>query len=153
LSNSSAAKESITVGSAPDVNIITPLNNSRFVDGQTISLFGNASDSIDGNLDSSLHWTVVLHHNTHTHPYINDLPGANQSFFTSPTVETDPNIWYEIDLTANNSFGLSKTKRIDIFPLWVNLTFTTNPVGLQIVLNGQPVATPYVKQSVIGVQQ
>jgi hypothetical protein len=78
--------------------------------------------------------------------------GAASGTFTIPTVgETSANVWYRIYLTVRDSAGLAQTTQLDIFPRKVTLTLATNPAGLQLKLDGQPVATPLSFVAVVGI--
>ena len=81
--------------------------------GQTATYHGSATDPDDGPLPgSALHWTVLLHHNTHIHPFI-DTTGSGGSF---PVDNHDPtSTWgFEFLLTATDSSGLTATKSITV---------------------------------------
>ena len=65
--------------------------------------------------------------------------------------ETSANVWYRIYLTVRDSGGLTHTTQRDILPRKVRLTLATNPAGLQLKLDGQPVATPFSFDSVVGI--
>ena len=63
--------------------------------------------------------------------------------FTIPTTgETSANVWYRIYLTVRDSAGATQTVQRDVLPRKVTLTLATAPAGLQLKLDGQPVATP-----------
>ena len=92
-----------------------------------------------------------FHHDTHSHPFIAATTGAQSGSFTIPTTgETSANVWYRICLTVRDSAGLTHTTQRDIFPRKVVLTLATNPAGLQVKLDGQPVATPLSFDAVVG---
>ena len=59
-------------------------------------------------------------------------------------------MWYRIYLTVRDSGGLTHTTQRDILPRKVVLTLATNPAGLQLKLDGQPVATPLSFDAVVG---
>ena len=72
----------------------------------------------------------------------NPIAGARSGSFTVPTVdETSANVWYRLHLTVRDSAGASHTVQRDIMPRKVTLTLATSPPGLQLKLDGQPVAT------------
>ena len=55
---------------APVPQITLPIAGTTVRPGQTIRFSGRATDPDEGLLDpSNLTWTVVLHHNDHTHPF------------------------------------------------------------------------------------
>ena len=60
-------------------------------------------------------------------------------------------MWYRIYLTVRDSRGLTNTTLRDILPRKVVLTLATNPAGLQLKLDGQPVATPLSFDAVVGI--
>ena len=60
-------------------------------------------------------------------------------------------MWYRVYLTVADSSGLTHTTHRDVMPRVVRLTLATNPAGLQLNLDGQPVVTPYSFDSVVGI--
>jgi hypothetical protein len=123
---------------APKAKITRPRGaNTR---GDTIALSGSGTDKEDGTLPSSAFtWSVVFHHDTHTHPFISDVSGVKSSTFTIPTRgETATNVWYRIYLTVRDSSGATDTDYIDIKPRTVRLRIRTSPGGGQISLDGVP---------------
>jgi hypothetical protein len=72
--------------------------------------------------------------------------------FTIPTTgETAANVWYRIYLTVRDSAGATRTVQRDVLPRKVTLTLATSPAGLQLRLDGQPIATPTSFEAVIGI--
>ena len=114
LGATSTASLKVVVGSTPPVATIDlPATGASFTVGQTATYHGSATDPDDGPLPSSaLHWTVLLHHNTHIHPFI-DTTGSGGSF---PVDNHDPTgTWsFEFLLTATDSSGLTDTKSITV---------------------------------------
>ncbi len=113
LGAKSTASLTVVVGSTPPVATIDlPTTGAQFTVGQTATYHGAATDpDVVGPLPSTaLHWTVLLHHNTHIHPFI-DTTGSGGSF---PVDNHDPlGTWaYEFILTATDSSGLTDTKSI-----------------------------------------
>ena len=98
---------------------------------------GSGTDTQDGNLPASaLSWSLILHHcpsTCHTHP-LQDFVGVASGSFTAPDHEYPSHL--ELVLTATDSGGLTDTASVTLLPQTVNLTFTTSPSGLQLVLNG-----------------
>src|SRR4029453_18618114 len=111
------------------------------------------SDPEDGTLPASAFtWRVDFHHDTHTHPFMAATTGAQSGTFTIPTTgETSANVWYRIYLTVRDSAGATHTVQRDILPRKVTLTLATNPAGLQLRLDGQPIATPVTFEAVVGI--
>ena len=129
----------------PQPTITSPAAGQRFAVGQVIALRGSATDAQDGTLAASrLSWTVVRRHNTHEHPYLGPVTG-NTSDFTGPPPEdlfATTNSSVEVRLTATDSQGLSATVTRVVEPKLVNLTFTTQPTGLTLQLNGTGFTAP-----------
>ncbi len=142
----------ITVGSPPVVTITQPVASSTFQGGQTIAIAGNAIDAEDGTLPpSALVWEIRFQHDTHWHPYLNDVVGSPQSFVTATTGETSANVWYRIFLRATDSAGLTGEASVDILPRTATVRLDTSPSGLQLTLDGQPVTAPAQFTGVVGV--
>ena len=114
LGATSTASLNVVVGSTPPVATIDlPATGAHFTVGQTATYHGSATDPDDGPLPSSaLHWTVLLHHNTHIHPFI-ETTGSGGSF---PVDNHDPTgTWsFEFRFTATDSSGLTDTKSITV---------------------------------------
>lgn len=104
----------VTVGSTPPVvTIATPANNVTVNPGAVVNFSGSATDAEDGNIPAtSLLWTQILHHNTHTH-IIKQVTGSSGSF-TADLPDTIDTYWYELTLKATDSTGVSTTKSIRI---------------------------------------
>ncbi|HVH26772.1 MAG TPA: PQQ-dependent sugar dehydrogenase [Vicinamibacterales bacterium] len=138
---------------APTVTILTPASGSRYSAGTTLSFSGSGTDPEDGALaPGALRWRIDFHHDTHTHPAMPDTTGVASGTFAIPSSgETSANVWYRVYLTATDSSGLSTTAFVDVRPNTATLTLTTMPAGLQVTLDGQPVATPLSVTSVVGI--
>ncbi|HSE41791.1 MAG TPA: PQQ-dependent sugar dehydrogenase [Acidobacteriota bacterium] len=101
---------------APIPQILTPAAGTTVRPGQTIRFSGRATDPDEGTLSpANLTWTVVLHHNDHTHPFLGPLSGAASGQFTvSRNDHTDGNVFYRLRLKATDSRGLGIFKILDI---------------------------------------
>ena len=97
----------------------------------------------------ALSWQINFHHDTHKHdePPISGVSAG--SFLIPNEGETSPNVWYRIILTATDSKGMTGKDSVDVNPRKSTFNFATNPPGLQILLDGQPLQTP---ASVISVE-
>jgi glucose/arabinose dehydrogenase len=123
-----SAPATVTISSgntAPTVTITSPSPTELFTVGASYTLRGTATDPQDGTLpDSSLSWTVIRRHDTHTHPYLGPLAGNNIPI-TGPNPEdlqAAANSDLQIQLTATDSAGLSTTVVQDFKPRKVNVT-------------------------------
>ena len=135
----------ITVGNrAPTGTITLPKTNTTYKSGDTISFAGSATDPENGTLPASaFKWSVVFYHQTHTHPYVDSLPGVTSGSFQIPlTGEVDPVQWYRINLTVTDSGGLQQTSYVDVKPQTSTFTLQANIAGLGLNLDGQPIAAP-----------
>jgi glucose/arabinose dehydrogenase len=151
--NTSGAEDSATVridtGNRPPIpEIESPIAGKTFAVGEKVTLHGNATDPEDGSLpDGALRWQVLQHHNnSHTHPYLPPTSG-NDVEITAPAPEdlfaTDPaGNYLEIRLTATDSTGLSRTVSRRLIPNVVDVTFDSQPAGIQLEVNGTTVTTP-----------
>ncbi len=108
--------KTITVGNqAPTAVISSPENGSLYKIGDTIFVSGHGIDAADGTITSvsKLVWTVIIHHNTHTHTY-QTLNGPNPSF-PAPDHESATDVYTEVRLTVTDSGGLTDTKSINLY--------------------------------------
>ena len=130
---------------APTVTITSPLPSTRFRVGETITLQAQATDPEEGALPaSSLQWTVTLHHDTHTHPFMPPTTG-NGVTFTAPSPEdfaAAATSYLSFAVTATDSRGLSATQTQQLLPRTVDLTFITQPGGRTIEVNGASLTGP-----------
>jgi glucose/arabinose dehydrogenase/PKD repeat protein len=130
----------IDVGNtAPAPSIGSPDPALRFRVGQTIALQGSATDAEDGTLaPSSLRWTVLLHHKTHTHPFLGPSTGNDVSFQAPPPEDLTAagSSYLEVRLEATDSKGLSRTVSQDLRPRTVGLLFDGDPDGLPLTVDG-----------------
>jgi glucose/arabinose dehydrogenase/PKD repeat protein len=143
----------ISVGSAPTASILTPLAGATYAGGEIIGFSGSGTDPDDGALPASaFSWTVVFHHDTHTHPFLGPIPGVMSGSFQIPQIgHTETNVWFRIHLTVTDSSGLRHSVFRDIVPNKVTLTLNTNIPGLSLALDGQPLPAPQTFESVVGV--
>jgi hypothetical protein len=152
---SNAAVLTVTANAAPTATITQPADGALYSGGQVISYAGTGSDAEDGTLGGNrFTWQVDFHHDTHVHPFMSATTGATSGSFTIPrTGHTDSNVWYRIRLTVRDSAGNATSTYRDIRPRTVAVTLASNPSGLQVRLDGQPVTTPITFTGVVGVQR
>jgi hypothetical protein len=155
MATSDAAILTVLQDSLPTANITQPVAGSTYAAGNVVQYAGTGNDAEDGVLPASAFtWWVNLHHDDHVHPFVPPVTGAKSGSFTIPTTgETSPNVFYRIHLRVRDSAGLTRTARRDIVPRKSTITLATNPTGLQLKLDGQPVSTPYRFVSVVGMQR
>jgi len=142
------------VNTAPEATIATPEANATFKAGDSVAYAGAATDSQDGNEPGShLTWWAVLHHDTHTHPFMPQTPGASGKFFVPPIGETSDNVFLRLYLEAIDDSGAADTVTRDILPQKVQFTLVTEPAGLSVTLDGQPRVTPVTITGVVGMER
>ena len=127
---------------APIPRLMAP---TSFAVGQSVTLTGSAADAEDGSLpDSALSWTVILHHDTHTHPFLGPLTGRELTL-VGPAPEdlsAAENSYLEIRLQARDSAGEVSTLTRELRPALVDVTFDSQPAGLAFRVNGFNYTTP-----------
>ncbi len=134
----------------PIASILAPVKNTLYVAGAKIDFSGDGTDLEDGQLPASAFtWQIDLHHDTHVHdqPLIIGLKGS--SFEVPNQGETSDNVWYRFILTVKDSQGLTGKDSVDVYPKKSTLTIKSDPVGLQLTLDGQPFTAP---KDVVSVQ-
>jgi len=142
----------IVVGNPPVGSIDTPTAGTFYSAGEEIAYSGSGSDIDDGTLSpAAFSWTIVFYHNTHTHPYIGPIDGVTSGSFIIPTGgETETDVFYRIHLTVTDSNGLTHESTRDITPRTATLNLLSDPPGMTITLDGQPMVTPINILSVVG---
>lgn len=152
---SNEATLTVTSNQPPSPTITAPPAGSTYAGGDTISYAGTATDPEDGSLPASAFtWKIDFHHADHIHPFMAPTTGAKSGSFVVPTVgHTDTNVWFRIYLSVRDSGGLTTTVYRDVHPRVVQLTLKTEPPGLSLNLDAQPVSTPTTTPSVVGVQR
>jgi glucose/arabinose dehydrogenase len=150
---SNAAQLTVTPFNAPpEATIITPAAGALYRGGDVISFSGDATDPGNGTLPASAFtWFVNFHHDTHVHDGPPVASGVKSGTFTIPnTGETSANVFYRLYLVVTDAQGLKDTVYRDVLPHKSTITLATQPAGLQVTLDGQPVTTPY---STVGVER
>jgi glucose/arabinose dehydrogenase len=129
----------------PEAHITSPAPGTRFRVGQAITLSGHAVDETGLRLpDPALRWTVRLHHDTHTHPFLDPTTG-NGIVIVTPAPEDLPattTSFLEVRLTATDARGLSQTITRELRPRLVRLRFATRPRALQLRIQGTMLRAP-----------
>jgi hypothetical protein len=150
---SAEAVLTVTANQAPTATIVQPAAGTLYAGGTVITYSGTGSDPESGALPASAFtWQVDFHHDTHSHPFIAPTSGATGGSFTIPTTgETAANVWYRIYLTVRDAAGATHTTQRDVLPRTVQVTLASNPAGLSLRLDGQPVTAPTTFTSVVGI--
>lgn len=146
--------------SAPAVSIDQPGTGIHYDAGDTIAYAGSADDPEDGTIPASrLSWTVVFHHDTHTHPFLGPINGVSSGSFTIPTSGEDAtDVWFRIRLTATDSGAplgsaarLSSSTYVDVLPNVATITLDARPSGqgLKVSFSGSQATAPASFDSVV----
>jgi glucose/arabinose dehydrogenase len=139
-------------GAPPVGTITTPAFGSSYAAGDTILYAATANDPDDGPLGpAAFTWSVVFHHDTHTHPFLPPATGSTTGAFTVPrSGEPSASVWYRIVLTVRDSDGNTHTSSVDVLPRTATLRFESDPPGHTITLDGIPRVAPYTTVGVEG---
>ncbi|MFT7839297.1 PQQ-dependent sugar dehydrogenase [Saccharothrix sp. BKS2] len=147
----------VTVGAPvsqdPVPVIDTPTSPLNWVVGQNVPFTGHATDPQDGALPASaLSWRLSIQHcassgSCHEH-VVQNWSGVASGSFIAPDHEYPS--YLDLTLTATDSSGrtTSVTRKLD--PQTVQLTFTTNPSGLQLSVGGTAQTTPFTRTVIVG---
>ena len=143
------------VGNAPpQVTILSPLDGTSFGGGDSLVVLLSATDPEDGSLSgTSVTWWSILHHDTHTHPFVNPLTGTQGLVVVPRSGHVETDIFYRIHARAVDSEGRADTVFVDLPPRVFALEFVTEPAGLQVVVDGQPRTTPVTLGTVEGIER
>lgn len=153
---SATATLTVNAFNAPPVaQLLTPAAGTLYRGGDTISFSGDATDTEDGTLPASAFtWFVHFHHDTHHHDGPPVASGVKTGSFAIPiSGEVADNVWYRLYLIVTDAGGLRDTVYRDILPQKSTINLATQPAGLQVTLDGQPVTTPLADLSVEGIQR
>ncbi len=138
---------------APTATINLPAPSLQWHVGETISFSGGATDPEEGSLPpSALSWALILHHceldgSCHTHG-IETFDGVSSGSFVAPDHEYPS--WLELRLTAKDQFDVTDVATVEIQPETVDVTFDTDPAGLDVSFFGESETAPIVRTSIVG---
>jgi len=99
---------------APTVTVTSPTNRSFFIEGQSISLTGTASDAQDAAGLLAHHWDVELRHNTHIHFGLAfETPSAS---LVADNHDDGSGVFYRVKYRVTDTGGLVGRDSVDLFP-------------------------------------
>ena len=90
---------------------------------------------------------------SHTHPFQPETTGVSGAVTIPTRNETSDNIWFRFHLRATDSAGLATEVTRDILPRKAQFTLATQPAGLALTLDGQPVTGPATFTGVVGTER
>jgi glucose/arabinose dehydrogenase len=138
---------------APTATINFPSSTTTWKVGDNISFSGSATDQQDGSLAASrLTWSLIMHHcssqnSCHEHR-VQDFAGVASGSFVAPDHEYPS--YLELRLTATDSGGLSDTRSVRLDPKTVELSFRSDPAGLQLTVGSANSTTPFSRTVIAG---
>jgi glucose/arabinose dehydrogenase len=138
----------------PDPVMASPPEGFTYKAGDSLVLEGRATDPQDGELAvGSMTWWVDLHHDSHTHSLLLPTAGAGGRVNILTRGETSDNVWIRVHLRATDSAGATTEVVRDVLPRKSQFTLASQPAGLQLTLDGQPIAAPHTVTGVIGIER
>jgi glucose/arabinose dehydrogenase len=139
----------IQVGNPPQLTVGAPTEGDTYRAGDTINYTSHAIDAAGFDMnDGDIKTEIILHHGTHTHPFLGPLTGRAGSFVTPDHGEASADTWFEIKVTVTDESGLTDTESVNIYPIKSQMTFASNVPGLKFFLDGAPHATPHTVEGV-----
>lgn len=149
------ATKRIVVGStAPTAEILSPVLNSLYAAGDTISFSGLGTDAEDGDLpDSAYKWTVVFGHADHVHPFRDNIIGPTGTITLPRSADNIDTTYYRLTLTVTDSSGLSTSTSTVIKPRLVTLTINASDPDATFTVDGIPKKGSFTEQAVVGVER
>jgi hypothetical protein len=138
----------------PEVVISKPSVNATYKAGDTIWYSGYVIDEEDGVMSpETYNWSVNFHHDLHSHPFIESVPGIDEGFFVLPTVgEPDTNVWVRISLSGKDQTGLLATQHTDVYPEFNQIHIRSNVKG-KINMDGVVLSLPFDLKSTINLER
>jgi glucose/arabinose dehydrogenase len=137
----------------PSATIDSPLSTTTWKVGDTISFSGSATDQQEGRLaDSKLSWSLIMRHcfsenSCHEH-LVQEFSGVASGSFVAPDHEYPS--YLRLKLTATDSDGLTDTKSVRLDPKTVDLSFRSDPTGLQLTVGSASTRTPFTRTVIVG---
>ncbi len=137
----------ISIGTSPEVQIVTPGQGDLFVANQLITYSGTHSAAAEEE------WFIELSNQGTLQPRFTGN-GSSGNFTTVGSAENHVDFsfekWYRITYRVTDANGLSTEKFVEIFPDEVHTTFTSNIPEIVINIDGEPRPAPYTFDDVIG---
>jgi glucose/arabinose dehydrogenase len=115
---------------------------------------GGGTDAAGGTIPANrLSWWADFHHDTHAHPFLSPTSGSGGSLEIPNEGETSANVFYRLYLRVEDAAGRADTAVRDILPEKGTFRVVTSPAGFEVLLDGQPRATPLQVEGVIGIRR
>lgn len=152
---SNAATLTVVANQPPVPTILTPAAGALYSAGTTLSYSGSATDPEDITVPAArFTWTIVFHHDAHTHPFYGPVTGSTSGSVAIPAVgHIESTVWYRVHLTVTDWAGQTATTFRDVQPRTVTMTLASSPSGANLTLDGPTVVAPHSFVGVVGVQR
>ena len=157
-SNGSATSRSaaltVTTNLVPVISILTPTVGTTVSAGTTITYSGAATDPEDGMLGGpAFTWRVDYFTGAVARPVILETTGLKAGTFTIETTTpyTLPDVFYRITLKVVDSFGNIATATRDVLPQTASVFLSSQPDGVLLTVDGQPIQAPTLFVGVVGI--
>ncbi len=138
----------------PAVTITSPAEGATYRAGERIAIAASATDREDGLVPGSrISWWVTLHRGSDVFPAAPITTGASGGYDVPVRGETSAGVFYRVHVRATDSTGRMSEVTRDVQPRTADVTLATQPPGLQLTLDGQPVTGPHSFTGVQGVQR
>lgn len=151
---SRSATLTVDGNNTPPIALINkPAKDTIYHAGDVIYFSGTATDPEDGVLqDAAFEWYVNFYNGKNMIPgaYITDQV-KNGSFATTDTAKSI-NAFYRLYLVVKDSQGLSDTAFVTLHPIKSMIMMATEPIGLQISLDGINKTSPYSDTTIAGIK-
>jgi glucose/arabinose dehydrogenase/PKD repeat protein len=143
----------VTAGTPPTATITSPAAGTTWRTGDTITFSGGATDFLGNTIGASgLSWRVLLQHcnrtggTCHTH-VLQTLTGTDGSLVAP---EHEYPSYIELELTATDAFGLTRTITRRLDPRTVAITMASNPAGVALTLGTETANAPFTLDVIQG---
>ncbi len=148
LSDVSAPMVISSGNSGPTAVIDSPSSSTTWVADQEIFFEGHATDPQQGTLpETALSWDLTQWHDGHPHA-IEQWDGTDEDSFKAPGHEYPS--YLELTLTATDAGNLSHSTSVRLDPQTVDLSFVTDPSGLEITVGADTGTTPFTRTVIVG---
>ncbi|MDO6597894.1 PQQ-dependent sugar dehydrogenase [Oceanihabitans sp. 2_MG-2023] len=129
------------------VTATSPVNGSMYQAGETINFSATATDPEMGVIPASNYtWFVEFHHNDHLHDGPAFATGVDSGTFVIPDVgEIASDVWYKIIAKVTDDIDQESEGFAEVFPLKTDITFATQPAGLEVSIDGPGIVTPFTE--------
>lgn len=141
----------VTENLEPVVYMDSPLEETMYRGGQTISYEGSGNDSEGKNLGANAFSWKLEFHLPDEITTIWTKTNSKKGTFTIPTTgKSSADEFYRLILTITDKAGKQKTVSRDLKPYTTSITLSTDPAGLRLNVDSATVVTPHTFIAVQG---